>query len=578
MSATQAFAGGRKVTIGGVHFLQLRGSAIERARQHAGLLKNEIRGGVLPALARHNVNVIRRGHGGKLLKLAREAVVAGYRYGLLPRLSAAIPREWRQLATVFAKEAGISRADFYHCICQPDALLILAKLGTAGGPLRLAAGSAGGAPGCSSAIVNSKLTNHGGMFHARNLDYPIPGPWESAQICSFHEPREAGEIPVFSVSSAGVHTTGITAMNAAGLTLATHAHFGARISLRGTPIVILGDRVIRHAKRLAEAVDLVRAAPRIANWSFVMSSASENRAIVMEMTPDRHHVREMEGPALIHTNYFHGSLLQKTEVSLCHSYAADLRGRFCNMEQTLQKITDSGARVDAPALARMLGSHEDGLDGETRIVGNTVSVVSTVQSVIFAPGEQIAWIGARGESPAALGGFLQINCNDFWADPEGHVHTISNTYYPESFLRGVHLYREAYRELQILDPAPGCVERAFARLREACELAPDDGHLLLITGLTGFYNKSFDACGIYFKRVLSARVAPHIRDVARLFLARRLDLRNDRAAAIAMYQDIQQTADPKLRAAVARGLRRPWRERELVRMRLDLQFADALLY
>ena len=171
----------------------------------------------------------------------------------------------------------------------------------------------------------------------RNQDYPIVGPWEKNTLVAFCEPTEKDLHPYMFVSSAGLHTSGLTSMNIHGLTVAAHAHFGKDVSLTGAPIFYLGSEVISRAKTIDEAIEIIKSHKPHANWTLVISSAKENKAVAVELTPKECHVRHMQNGKLAHTNFFHNEKLNKNEALICGGRHDDDFARITRMHEEIEK-------------------------------------------------------------------------------------------------------------------------------------------------------------------------------------------------------------------------------------------------
>ena len=218
----------KKIKIDHINLLHLKGTKEEMAFQHGSLLKEEIQNSALQKLASKNQFVISEAKGVFGIKWIQKSVVNIYEKILVPLLVKSLPKDENKVLDNIAKGAGISKTMLLQACYQADGLMILSRLSMMKYlfwkfPKR-------DLPGCSSAVVAKELTKNNKMLVMRNQDYPIVGPWEKNTLVAFCEPTEKDLHPYMFVSSAGLHTSGLTSMNIHGLTVAAHAHFGKDVS------------------------------------------------------------------------------------------------------------------------------------------------------------------------------------------------------------------------------------------------------------------------------------------------------------------------------------------------------------
>jgi hypothetical protein len=565
-------------TLRGIHFIRVRGDAVERAKAHAALLREQVNQGALLALAKKNEWLIRRGPGLLRFKPVQEIAVQFYKKLLLPILDTNCSREERMLLQTAAKETGLSYELFRETLFQADAMMLLARTSMMKHFLPEWIPSA--FPGCTSAVALKDWTQAGKILACRNFDYVIVGPWEKYPTVVFSEPTEAGEIPFTSVTTAGVHPAGVTSMNREGLTLTTHAHFGKKVSLQGKSIVMIGDEVIRSCRTLGQAVDLIKKRSRCANWAFVMSSAKENDAAVIEMTPDKIHVRNTEDGFISHTNYFHGEEFRKDEALLSGAYCEDLQARISQIRSLLEP---NRGRLEPAHMSVALGDHQDPLTSQERVFGNTLSVVTTVKSVIFEPDSQRFWMGAREESPVCLGDYIEVNVDRFWKVPlETYEETMSILphYQPKNpnLIEAVHHYRDAYKAYHMDNHEPDFTEKTLTAVAKALAAYPEDGHLWVQAGLVAFKCHQFKDAKTYFEGSQSRVLSDHVNFVRDLYLARCFDLLGFRKKAIQLYKKGVSVPEPKLQKAFKSGVKSKFKKSLISKIMIDLQFPDTFHY
>lgn len=563
-------------TIAGVHFIRVRGSGIERARAHGILLKQEIHEGALKALAKKNEWLIRRSPG-KItqLKLVQDSALWFYNKVLLPYLNRSEndnKKMMRAMAEVTGLPFELIRASTY----QPDGLMFLSRISVMQYFFKDLPQS--GLPACSSSVVLRDWTKSKKLMACRNLDYPLVGEWEKHPTVVFNEPTGAGLIPYVAVTTAGVQTGGLTSMNSEGLTLSVHAHFGKHVSFNGQPIIAIGEEIISKAKTINEAVDIAKKNQTHASWTFVVSSGKENDAVAIEMTPKKVIARHAEDGILVHTNYFHSKELQRDEAVISGACNEDLFSRVCRMREILSSLR---GKIEVSDLVETLADHMDPLTGEERVVGNTISVVTTVKSVVFEPEDLKFWISSRRESPTSDGEFLEVDTQKFWnADLDDTTIRRAVRKKPQNpaLMKSMTHFREAYRHWHMKNDKPDYAEKTYAELKNAVKEYPSDGNLWIQSGILAFFLHRFEEAQHHFLQAKSRKLSMFVTQVCNLYLARCYDLFGERKRALEFYASEAQVENPKLKKAYKKGIRRPYHQSETLSMMIDLQFADTLQY
>ena len=565
--------------IQGVHFIRVRGNTVERARAHGALLRNEIRQGALPVLEKKNEWLIRRGPGLLQIPLLQELVVKFYKKVIIPVLDRASTDEIRAGMRAVSAETGLPYEMIREACYQPDALMLLVRLSMF--KHVLPEWIPGGFPGCTSAVAFNDWTKSGKMLVCRNFDYFIVDSWEKNAAVVFNEPTDSSEIPYAFITTAGVHTGGLTAMNQEGLTLATHAHFGKKIALSGAGVIVIGDEIIRKAKTIGQAIDIAKKMRSCANWAFVMSSAQEKDAAVIQITPDGVHAHHAEDGFLAHSNFFHSPELREKEALLSGAYCEDLQARICQMRKILEP--NRGA-LEPHHMSAALGDHRDYFTGEERVFGNTLGVVTTVKSVVFEPEELRFWVGSRKESPLGLGQYLEVNLKSFWDKSQIEYEesmSVLPGYQPKrpNLIEGVRHYRNAYRAFHMESHDDDYQLKSLEHLRKALVAYPEDAHVWIQAGIVAFKLNEFNEARRYFETTRQMVLSEHVILVRDLYLARCLDLAGEREKAKVLYAaHVNIAKEPKLLKAFKKGLKRPYRAQETDRILIDLQFPDTFEY
>ena len=572
--------------VNGVRVLRLNGTDEERAIQHGAeikkLTKAERKTLATQPLATKNQDLIARAirSNPMIPKFTKNALTQS----ALAVYEKTILRHYRHLderyttrLNDFARHSHLSPRDLIFSLYQPDFLMVLAAItGEKVKPLFLS-----GMPGCSTAIVRTGKDQ--ALTLLRNLDYPAAGHWEKWPTVFFHEPSETRYQNFISISSLGVHLAGLTGVNESGIAFSLHAHFSKKFSLKGTPIFFLGQEIMESASSIDEAVFLCKSFRTIGSWAINLASQKENRAVTIELSDGKVFTRETNPDDIshAHSNGFQCTEFKKQELHFSGSFFEDVESRKASLEEALTTIPDQTLTREQALSA--LASHQDYETGIPRIFGNSVSVVTTIQSVAIDLKTEEILISAREESPTPLGPYLTVPMD--WKKVPialAHPSMISLDHpFSQNFMDALHCYYEAYCSWHVKTEEP---YKALELLIQATEFLSNDPHLLmqrgyfelLISSTIGHYRAALRC----FESALEEQMSTHHGQVARYFRGVCLDLLGKHDLALEEYEILASAGDidPKLQKKAIKRLKSPFQSVYCQKIVPDLQFVEPLEY
>lgn len=554
----------------GLHLVKVKGSFHAMGLQHGALLRDEVRTGAMPYYRSFFEKLVGRAALGPLGPLVWPAL-----QGLVgKRVGGAMPDFAVETIRGLAEGAGMPFDELFAGCTMPDSLLWLAarlmELRAPGPAVvhRLSLGL-----GCTSAIAWGRATKDGKLYHARNLDYHGVGVWPRSQTVLFHEP-ERGHRYV-SVTAAGVAMGGVTAMNDAGLTLTVHQHMFSHLTkLGGMPVGVKGDVVMREATSLDEAEAILRASRPIGCWTYLVCDGKTNEVLCFEESPDRQRAYRFGGgrptslreqPAddtFAYANVYLDPELGESETNLYGSYWRHNQARHRRAGERLRAA--HGAH-DASSVGAILGDR--GL-ADCRLA-ESIGMVMTVGSVVFAPADGLVWVGT-GEAPTSRGRFVAFDLRGERRAAEVPSFQVDDGETVEG-REAFEAYRQAY--VRYLDEAD--VEGAHARMEHACALAPREPVYHYLRGLFALELRATgDAERAFTRAVELGHPHPERRAAFALWRAR---ARHELGKLDLAKQDYRQclgfAADPPVHAAARRELRRGWSGK---RRAIELSLGDVV--
>jgi hypothetical protein len=558
----------------GIRLIRLSGTRHERGIQHgkivAALTEADRQGLALGPLAKKNQWLIAQT--ARSLK-GMGSILAKFYEAFVLKQFMSLPLEYKSRLNSFKKASKLSDSVLWLALFQPDFLMVLAAVSSE----RIRSQLMSGMPGCSTAIYR----NDDSMLFFRNLDYPAAAHWEKYPAVFYVEPNEPDLQNYVSISSLGIHTPGLTGFNEAGIAFSLHAQFSKHVSVKGVPIFFLGEDILERATSLDEAIALCRSFKPIGNWTLNVASFNENKAASIEISEGRVNVRPLETltsesyQSVCHANGFQNPDFQKNELHFSGSFIDDVRGRKNTMDQTRVTQLIEGLNL--------MASHIDSETGETRIFGNTISVVTTIQSVAIDLSHQALYVSNRNESPTSLGPYvkLPLRYDDLATQTVGDGTTLTVEYSPD-FISALHAYHHAYINWQVIHQ-PSRKKRTeitHAYLIQATEILASDPHLWMMRGYFELMHDEVKAALKCFQTASTFKMSEHHQKVAFYFKAACLDLLGDRVNAVRYYSEIlaSLSLDEKLQKKAEKRLVRPFKRAYCQKIEPDLQFVEPLEY
>ena len=263
--------------------------------------------------------------------------------------------------------------------------------------------------GCSSIALWDDFTEDGNLLIGRNFDFYVNDEFAQNKIVEFINPENGYKYA--SVTWPGMVSV-VSGMNEKGLTVTLNAGKSS-IPMRGkTPVSIVARSILQNAQTINEAVEIADKFDVFVSESFLIGSAKDNKAVVIEMSPKRMDVYETNNGKLICTNHFQSNGYKsdkrnQNQIEESHSYY-----RLEKLEESFQ--TEKKYKVnDVLKVLRDVS----GLENENLGLGNekALNQLMAHHGVIFKPSELKMWVS---NNPYQLGAFDAYDLNTVFKSKE----------------------------------------------------------------------------------------------------------------------------------------------------------------
>ncbi len=259
--------------------------------------------------------------------------------------------------------------------------------------------------GCTSFAVKDSTAENGKLLIGRNFDFYFGGDFAKDQIVAFYRPDSGYQF--MSITWAGFSGV-VSGMNEKGLTITLNSAKSAIPSKGKTPVSIIAREVLQYAANIDEAYTIVKKHPTFIAETFLIGSAADKKAALIEKSPDKTDIIYQSDTPLIATNHFQSDSLADTPLNL--EYMSE--GVSTYRQNRVEQLIDSLKPLNETKVASIL-RNQKGLDGKDIGMGNEKAINQLIahHSVIFSPEDMMVWVSTP---PFMLGKYRAYNLSQIF--------------------------------------------------------------------------------------------------------------------------------------------------------------------
>lgn len=256
--------------------------------------------------------------------------------------------------------------------------------------------------GCTSFATWNDRSKDSLLTVGRNFDFYVGDDFAKNKIVAFYNPDNG--IPFMSVTWGGFAGV-VSGMNTKGLTVTINANKSSIPSGAATPVSLVAREILQYASNISEAIAIAKKRKMFVSESFLISSASDNRAVVIEKTPDDLDVYESAGNEILCANHYQSKLLAAQELNQTQIKQSASLYRYERLQQLLHQIKRNTPQRTAEILRDYRGQNnaDIGLTNE-----KALNQFISHHSIIFQPQKLLVWIST---SPWQLGSYVCYDLN-----------------------------------------------------------------------------------------------------------------------------------------------------------------------
>jgi len=282
--------------------------------------------------------------------------------------------------------------------------------------------------GCTSFATWGNRSEDATLILGRNFDFYLGDDFARDKIIAFCNPAQGYK---FMMVTFGGMTGVLSGMNAEGLTVTINAAKSEVPLSSATPVSLVAREILQYASTLKEAYQIAEKRKMFVSESFLIGSARDGKASIIEKTPDALDLFESMDHYIVCTNHFQGVPLGSTQLNIDHMRQSPSLYRFQRVEQLMDRH-----QKNSIANTALILRDQKGLNDKDIGMGNEKAINQLVahHGIIFQPEKRLVWISC---APWQLGKFVCYNLNKVFSDPMSKNHEVYEkdlSIPPDSFL------------------------------------------------------------------------------------------------------------------------------------------------
>jgi len=367
--------------------------------------------------------------------------------------------------------------------------------------------------GCSSFAAWGNQTADGNLLIARNFDFYVGDAFAEEKVISFIKPEKGYKF--MSVSWAGMIGV-MSGMNEKGLTVTINAGKSAIPLIAKTPISLVTREVLQYASNIEEAIAIAKKKEIFVSESILVGSAEDNKAVIIEMSPENFGVFEVDNNSrIICSNHFQSSAYVSDANNNRHIIESHSKYRYDRMEELLN---ENGKVTPEKAISILRNKY--GLDNQVIGYGNEKALNQLLahHGIVFQPQNKMVWVSSN---PYQLGEFVAFQLDSVFENSEKKSNSLSiskNLIAKDSFIntlayKNYELFRIEERHIQKVIRDKGCI--SISEINAFKKLNPESWKVYNLIGNYYYERKYYKAALIEFEKALTKEIStiPEKRNV-----------------------------------------------------------------
>ena len=251
--------------------------------------------------------------------------------------------------------------------------------------------------GCTSFGTWGSRSADSTMIIGRNFDFYVGDHFSENKIVSFEKPADGFK---FMYVTWGGFIGVVSGMNEKGLTVTINAAKSDIPAGSATPVSLVAREILQYAENISGALAIAKKRKMFVSESFLIGSAEDNKAVIIEKTPDSVGLYDPGGNEIICSNHF-----QSKELSMIRSNQIQMRQSASDYRyHRMQELLAADKKNTVQKTVKILRDRA-GMENTDIGMGNEKAVNQMIahHSIIFEPQKKRVWVST---GPWQLGEFV----------------------------------------------------------------------------------------------------------------------------------------------------------------------------
>ncbi|MBS1742021.1 MAG: peptidase C45 [Bacteroidetes bacterium] len=283
--------------------------------------------------------------------------------------------------------------------------------------------------GCTSFGTWDSKSEDSTMIIGRNFDFFVSDKFAQDKIIGFYAPSKGYKY--MSVTWGGFVGV-VSGMNEKGLTVTINAAKSDIPTGSATPVSLVAREVLQYAKNIQEAITIARSRKMFVSESFLVGSALDGKAVLIEKTPKDLDVYDPHQDYIVCTNHFQSKGLDSSKDNKEQLKESASPYRY---ERMMELLNNNGVNTVQKTINIL--RDRKGLHGADIGMGNEKAVNQLIahHSIVFEPKKLKVWVST---SNWQLGKYVCYDLNKVFnfhgMEKDVEIYDSSLTVQADSFL------------------------------------------------------------------------------------------------------------------------------------------------